>query len=322
MISRGVARCRIFQEKRDYEAFVERLGKVLQGEKGQCLAWALMPNHFHLLLVTGPQPLKCIMQRLLTAYSMEFNRAHRRTGRLFQNRYKSILCDRDEYLMELVRYIHLNPLRAELVKSMKGLEEYPWSGHGVVMGRRSAPWQDVRGVLAYFGGMGEKSRAEYAGFVADGVRMGQRPELVGGGVVRSAGGWLEYLSQREDGVRHEGDERILGSSEFVGQVLTQAKDKEKRRSRLRREGWVPARVVARAARVLGIDADTIYGNGKRPAQCRARSLVCKWLVEDLGYTAVEVANILRITQPAVSANVRRGHGLSGELKVRLEGKVQ
>ncbi len=321
VISRGMARCRIFLDRSDYESFIERLGRILVRGRGRCLAWALMPNHFHLLLLTGEQPLKQVMQRLLTGYSMDFNRAHRRSGRLFQNRYKSILCERDEYLIELVRYIHLNPLRAGLVKGLKELEDYPWCGHGVVTGKREAPWQDVKVVLAYFGGMGAKGKEKYEAFVSEGAVMGRRPELVGGGVVRSAGGWVEYIEQRKEGVRHEGDERILGSSEFVSKVFREAKEKERRWSWLRREGWSPGRVIARAAELAGIKADEVYGSGKHPKQCRARGLVCKWLVEDLGYTTVEVSNILRITQPAVSVNVRRGHDLSGQLKVRLEGKT-
>ncbi len=103
----------------------------------QCFAWALTPNHFHLLLKTGAMPVSTVMKRLLTGYAMHCNRRHKRQGHLFQNRYKSILCQEDTYLLELVRYIHLNPLRAKLVEDMKGLDNYPYGGHSALMGKNS-----------------------------------------------------------------------------------------------------------------------------------------------------------------------------------------
>jgi hypothetical protein len=87
---------------------------------------------------------------LLTSYALGFNRRHGRQGYLFQGRYKSILCEEEPYLLELVRYIHLNPARARLVEDLEKLEDYPWCGHGVVVGKRKAPWQDVAAVLGQF----------------------------------------------------------------------------------------------------------------------------------------------------------------------------
>ena len=95
-----------------------------------------MTNHAHILLRTGYVPLSTVMRRLLTGYAQQFNRRHRRHGQLFQNRFKSILCEEEPYLLELVRYIHLNPLRAGIVKDLKALKTYPHSsGHGVIMGK-------------------------------------------------------------------------------------------------------------------------------------------------------------------------------------------
>ena len=100
----------------------------------QCYAWALVPNHFHLLLRTGPTSLKKVMGRLMTGYAVTFNKRHKRSGHLFQNRYKSVVCEEDAYLLELVRYIHLNPLRADLVKDLKELDKYAWTGHSAILG--------------------------------------------------------------------------------------------------------------------------------------------------------------------------------------------
>lgn len=114
-IIRGIERKAIFRDDRDRERFLERLESVLVETSMPCYAWALMKNHAHLLLRTGLAPVATVMRRLLTGYAQDFNRRYRRHGQLFQNRYKSILCEEDPYLLELVRYIHLNPLRAKAV---------------------------------------------------------------------------------------------------------------------------------------------------------------------------------------------------------------
>ncbi|MBW1864667.1 MAG: transposase, partial [Deltaproteobacteria bacterium] len=113
--------------------FLDRLGKVISETKTKCFAWALIPNHFHLLLRTGNCPLSTVMRRLLTGHAINFNGRHHRIGHLFQNRYKSILCQEDTYLLELVRYLHLNPIRAKLVTDIQELDKYPFCGHAVIM---------------------------------------------------------------------------------------------------------------------------------------------------------------------------------------------
>jgi len=96
-------------------------------------------GHFHLLLRTGPTPLSKVMRCLMTGYAVTFNIRHRRSGHLFQNRYKSVVCEEDPYLLELMRYIYLNQLRANLVKDLKELDKYLWTGHSAILGRRKNP---------------------------------------------------------------------------------------------------------------------------------------------------------------------------------------
>ena len=119
IICRGIERRRIFYDHADRDDFIKRLSTILSDTSTPCYAWALIPNHFHLFLRTGAAPIATVMRRLLTGYAVSFNRRHRRHGHVFQNRYKSILCQEDPYLLELVRYIHLNPLRASVVSSLK-----------------------------------------------------------------------------------------------------------------------------------------------------------------------------------------------------------
>jgi hypothetical protein len=149
-------------------------------------------------------PLTTVMRRLLTGYAVFYNRRHRRHGHLFQNRYKSILCQEDKYLKELVRYIHLNPARAKLVGDLDGLDGYPYSGHSVIMGQSEREWQNVEKVLGLFSAKVLSARQQYRAFLKDGITQGHRPDLVGGGLIRSCGGWsrvkdssqVENLSER------------------------------------------------------------------------------------------------------------------------------
>jgi putative transposase len=188
IICRGLERREIFYDNEDRDDFVSRLSRVLNDTSTRCFAWALIPNHFHLLLQTGSTPIATFMRRLLTGYAVTFNRRHDRHGHLFQNRYKSILCQEEPYLLELVRYIHLNPLRSGIVSSLEELERYRYSGHGQLMGRYEDSWLATDDILLRFAKTTNPARKIYSAFVAEGVDQGRRPELTGGGLLRSAGG--------------------------------------------------------------------------------------------------------------------------------------
>ncbi|MGD8765073.1 MAG: transposase, partial [Desulfobacteraceae bacterium] len=224
IIIRGIERKAIFKDIADRENFLDRFGNIVSESQTDCLAWVLMTNHVHMLLRTGLTPLSTVMSRLLTGYALSFNRKHRRHGQLFQNRYKSFLCEEDPYLKELLRYIHLNPLRGKIVKDLKELKTYPYSGHSVLMGKVEFDWQNTEYVLSLFGDALRSARRSYGAFVAKGVSMGRRPDLVGGGLLRSIGGWSKLKDLRDSGIRIKGDERILGSSDFVERVLKQANE--------------------------------------------------------------------------------------------------
>ena len=150
IIARGIERSDIFKDNTDRNNFLNRLGGIIKETNTRCFGWALIPNHFHLLLKTGDIPIATVMRRLLTGYAVSHNRRHSRSGHLFQNRYKSILCQEDTYLLELVRYIHLNPLRAGIVKDVKALNKYSFAGHSVIMGKVTNDWQDIKWVLRLF----------------------------------------------------------------------------------------------------------------------------------------------------------------------------
>ena len=151
LIGRGFEQRFIFEENRDKEDFLSRLGDNLARSQTQCLAWALMSNHYHLLLRVESVPLCKLMAPVLGGFAGAYNRRRGRSGYVFQNRYKSILVDADHYLLELVRYIHLNPLRAGIIANAQELEDYRWTGHAGVLGKHLQIWHDTDATLRFFG---------------------------------------------------------------------------------------------------------------------------------------------------------------------------
>ena len=310
IIVRGIERRKIFHDDRDRKSFLERLGSILEETSTACYAWALLPNHFHLCLRTGTHPIATVMRRLLTGYAVTFNRRHRRHGHLFQNRYKSILCQEDRYLLELVRYIHLNPLRAQVVKDMKELDSYPYVGHSVILNKKKNDWQDVEYVLALFGRRKATARRQYRAYVEEGIAQGRRPDLTGGGLVRSLGGWEKIKALRKKDTRLKGDERILGDTDFVLAVLEESEERLERRYELEAQGVNLDDVARRAAFLFGIEPNEIYTSGKQPSLVGARSLFCYWAVRKLGISATALARKLELSQPAVSISVKRGEKIA------------
>jgi putative transposase len=312
IIVRGIERRKIFKDNTDRNNFLDRLGKVLSETGTKCFAWALIPNHFHLLLRTGACPLSTVMRRLLTGYAMNFNRRHRRSGQLFQNRYKSILCQEDTYLLELVRYIHLNPIRTGMVTDIKALDKDPFCGHAVIMGRENKDWQDDAYVLKLFDSKKSTARRRYKIFIQKGIHEGKRSELTGGGLIRSSGGWAVIKSLRRANIHFKSDERVLGDSDFVERVLKSADESFERKYQLKSQGYDIDKLADRVADIFSVKPEEIFQPGKQPVKVKARSLLCYWAVRELGFTMTDLAPKLNISQPAVSISAQRGERIALE----------
>ena len=299
---RGLERRAIFPDDTDHAAFVARVAALATAGAWTVYAWALVGTHAHLLVRTGTRPLARSMRSLLTGYAGAFNRRHHRTGHLFQNRYKSIVVEEAPYLLELVRYLHLNPLRAGLVPDLRTLARYPWTGHSALLGTVPRPWQATAAILGQFARRPARARAAYQAFVADGVRQGRRPELQGGGLLRSAGGWAAVQALRRGREAYLGDERVLGGPAFV-QAL---------RARLDAAAPpAPARValatlVRRVCRQAGIAPETLTPGGRRRAVTRARAGIAYLWVERLGHPGRPLAPVLGVRPQAVYQAVARG----------------
>jgi REP element-mobilizing transposase RayT len=218
-MGRGIEGRDIFRDDRDREGFLKRLADEVNRPGGPSLyAWALLPNHYHLLLRNGEGFLSPMMRRLMTGHAVTYNLRHKRQGHLFQNRYKSIVVEEEPYFLELVRYIHLNPVRAGVVDSLEELAGYRYAGHSVILGHREYQAQEAEAVLTRFSVKRNPAIDCYLRFVAEGFAEGRREELRGGGLVRSAGGQV-VMASRDSEERELSDERILGGGDFVGAIL-------------------------------------------------------------------------------------------------------
>lgn len=302
---RGIERRRIVDDKGDRNHFVTRLGECASDTKTKIYAWALMPNHAHILLRSGPRGLAPFMRRFLTGYAVNYNLRHKRHGHLFQNRYKSIVCDEDAYFTELVRYIHLNPLRGEEVRDLSELDRYPWCGHSVVMGRRERPWQDCDFVLSWFGNRGGEARKEYRAYVKEGISEGRRLDLVGGGLIRSMGGWSEVLSLRRSKEKALCDERILGSGEFVEELLREADEKIAHRLSGEERRLKAARMIRESCRMEGIGIEELRGGSRRGRIPEIRLKLALRLIDEAGLSLAEIGRQLGVTTSAVSKSIRK-----------------
>lgn len=235
-------------------------------------AFCLMTNHIHLLLQAGEIPLSQGIQNLSFRYTRWINWREKRTGHLFQGRFKAVLVDGDSYLLELVRYIHLNPVRAELVRDPG---EYPWSSHKTYLGEESLPWLTTDWMLRQFGKSLKKARAGYRAFVFDGLAEAHRPEFHGG---------------REDS-------RVLGDDTFVDKCLSGSGGTISR---------VTIKEIASAVcQTYDIDDAELKTKSQQRTASEARA-VMGWLARELGCSTLsEVGRYVNRDVGSISSAVRR-----------------
>ena len=248
------------------------------------------------------------MRRLLTGYAVTFNLVHHRTGHLFQNRYKSIVCDKESYLLELVRYIHLNPIRAGLVKTLEELDYHPWSGHAIVMGNRNFEGQEVEEVLGRFGRSLRRSREGYRQFVAEGLGMGHREDLAGMGV-------RGRPAQGGPGRDHPTDPRILGDRDFLERMLRNRPFREKVHAL-----FTPLELIEKVSSILGMESEWIRRPSKNRYVAEVRGMICYVAIRELGYSGIELGRELNLGAGGVSRAIVRAESVfrkKPEVKERI-----
>ena len=303
VIGRGLERRKVFNQGVDKLDFLDRLGSNLSRYHCQCIAWALMSNHYHLLIRTGADPLSRMMQALLGGYATSYNKRYGRSGYLFQNRFKSILCDEENYFLELVRYIHLNPLKADMVKDFNSLSYYPWTGHAGILGHKPYPWHNVDEVLVKFGTKFSSSRKAYLDFVKRGLN--DNKDLSGGGLIRSYSAWESIRSYRKEHKLRIGDERILGERAFVEVSLKEDELKQSENTLLREFGWDLEKLIDTVCQHYAIDPGQITKKGRNNNLSHAKAAICHLAMTYLNISTSQIGRRLKISQPAVSIAARK-----------------
>jgi len=294
IIARGNNRQLIFGSDEDYH----KLLRLLEAQKSRLpfylYAYCLMPNHIHLLAERRDDPIGRIMHRVLTGYSQYHNRRYQRIGHLFQGRYKAILCQTDQYLAELVRYIHLNPVRAKMVSRP---HDYQYSSHKAYLGLEDCgKLVDVDPVLRRFSARKRVAREMYQKFIHAGMKLGHQDELY-----RAAPG------------------NVLGSDEFVDSVIHRIGETGGRGSRahVRKSSDVNMNTLVKAVEIAaGIGREELCGSGKAPGVVMAREALV-FVGRDAGVTCAELAKYTGLDISVVSRrfeSARRRIAESNQMK--------
>ena len=295
VMARGMERKPIFRDNTDRELFLQRLGTLAEKTSTTVYAFALTPNHFHLLLRSGPEGLSLFMRRLLTGYAVSFNKRHRRSGHLFRDRYSSVVCEENPYFMELIRYVHLNPFRAHIANTIEQLDGYSWSSHYYLTRKNPFPWYNAPYVLQWFG----NSKKTYRTFIREGIKKKHLPDLSGGGIIRSLGGLTDTVRRKNAPVRADG--RILGTGTFVKNMLKRKQTYSpvgKRTEKMKK-------IIGSYCKKADIQLAALQGGARSRPVSRLRVEIAFVLVKDLGISYAEIGRQLGITTSAVSRIMER-----------------
>ncbi len=247
--ARGNERKALVRDDRDRARFVDTLAQMVQQYRVACHAWVLMTNHYHLLLETPTPNLSLAIRHLNGVYTQAFNRRHGRVGHLFQGRFKAIVVEKEAHLLELCRYVVLNPVRAGLVAHPR---RYAWSSYRATPGEAAAPsWLTVDWTLEQFALQARAARQAYREFVQEGLTSAEAP-------------WRDVVGQV-----------YLGSAAFIGQVQRYAirrRDPEIPRGQ-REPVWLSAEaVLRRVARFYGLRVADLVRPSPRPSEARQVAL--------------------------------------------------
>lgn len=276
--ARGIEKRDIFLDDVDRDSFLHRIGVNLSRWGIGCSAWSLMPNHFHLLLQSNSGRLTSFMQCLLTGYSKYFNERHQRVGHLFQNRYKSPIIDKAGYFFDVLRYIHLNPVRTGIVRSVVELEEYSWTGHRKILHGGPPEWQDTSLLRAEF---------HDDGHGGSGWRMAYRDHILENptdGSGNEGKGSVQYLYDMEDGPPANSS----GSYEIFSRTLHQL------------------------AASHGIPVEEVVGGGRKYQAVQVRREVLRVCKSQLSVTTVQLARWLGMKENAAAYLLKSGKPLQSE----------
>jgi REP element-mobilizing transposase RayT len=274
VITRGNQRQKIFRGEEDYRQYLEILARYKNLYKYRLYAYVLMNNHVHFLIETRETPLSKILQGINQSYTAQFNRKYKTMGHLFQGRYKAILCDRDSYLLSLIKYIHLNPVRARLIKNP---EEYAWSSHRAYIKPGSKSIVDEDQVLRMFSEDKGKARRLYQAYVSDGIAV------------------------KKENIYSTIDKRILGDERFAESVMEKC-DASIEPGRKEKECSLAA-IVAAIGKTFGVTLRQMRQKSKDRGITHGRKLL-SLVANEYGYRGREIANYMEKDPALITRHIQ------------------
>lgn len=274
VIQRGVERRDIFIDGRDYERFLGMLAEAVEQDDCRIHGYCLMPNHVHLVVQAGMEPISKAMQRLFFRYAGAFNRRHGRSGHLFQGRYKAVLVASDAYVQELIRYVHLNPVRAGMRRKP---ERYRYSSHRDYIRGKEPEWLTTRNVLGMFGSRLSTARKRFAQFVDDGIGK-------------------EVTLDFKSGSNKEHD--LLAPDGYESEVIRRGDEKLESKLDL-------ATVIDAVTREYGMDVEKLAQAGRQHKRAEARGMLTLVARQRTDATLSELARMFRRDTGTLSRSAER-----------------
>ena len=308
VMGRCLDQYKLFPEDSDREYFLACFSRYLQQSTAICYAWALMSNHYHLVFRLGSTELWEILKPLNMRYALYHKKRTKRRGPLFMDRFKSIATQDQDYAKELIRYVHLNPLRAGVVKNIEALDRYPWTGHAALMGNVKRNFQDTQAVLKRFGSSTAVARINYRGYILEGVKTHDVADRIVELVRRSNSG-------SEAG--RKSDCWVIGDRNFVQNAIAAATRRQLRVNRFELEGRSFGTILNLIEKKFQITEDTIRIRHRGGAGSDARKVFAWLAVKIYRAPIAEVALFLDTGFSAVSAMARAGRVIAKEHRISI-----
>ncbi|OPL17584.1 MAG: hypothetical protein AVO35_09135 [Candidatus Aegiribacteria sp. MLS_C] len=324
VMARGIEKSVIFRSEQDKESFADRLGNCVLETGVSVIAWCIMPNHIHILAITNDIPLSKFMQKLLTGHAVHFNKKYSRTGYLFQNRYRSILVQSEGYMHKLVKYIHLNPVKANMVRSVNCLDSYPWTSHIEIARPGKYPWQDRKRVLSEFGSDEASQLVAYNSFMRLEEYYQNDQMLENGNFALGNHGIQTIEHNGKGGMESHAQFRILGERNFAERIyrIIQHQNNGHLRNRSKQHELIEA-ILGFVSKEWGIPYEMLSSGSRVKAVKQARECASYALLNLIGIKLSDCAKLLGVTPEAVRQSALRYstrsdyHSVIEELSNRL-----
>jgi REP element-mobilizing transposase RayT len=296
----------IFRDNPDREVFLRFLGNALDKSEGKCYAWALMSNHYHLVVRTADRPLAHLMKPLNSKFAGYYNKRYHRRGYLFQDRFKSLASQDQGYIEEMIRYVHLNPVRAGVCKGLADLDKYKWTGHSVLLGNQKCAFQDVRTILLRFGKDTGNARLKYRYFIEEGLDNADKSAM-------------DLIRRCTNSGQNASDPArwVIGDQIFVKRALENVKERQLQLARFAAEGWSLPQLSMMVAQKLGVAPELFLARTRSGLPSKGKKILAFLGNRQLDMSVAAIARFLSVSGSAVSRMIPQGELLARQHSISL-----